>query len=39
MHAEADYSRMWLYLYEDIVTYGGITVAAALPRAWSTGAT
>lgn len=31
MHAEADYSRMWLYLYEDIVSYGEITVGARYP--------
>lgn len=31
MHAEADYSRMWLYLYEDIVKFGKITVAARYP--------
>ncbi len=31
MHAEADYSRMWLYLYEDIVTFGEITVGARYP--------
>jgi alpha-D-ribose 1-methylphosphonate 5-phosphate C-P lyase len=31
MHAEADYSRMWLYLYEDIVKFGQITVAARYP--------
>ncbi len=31
MHAEADYSRMWLYLYEDIVRYGEITVGARYP--------
>jgi alpha-D-ribose 1-methylphosphonate 5-phosphate C-P lyase len=31
MHAEADYSRMWLYLYEDIVTYGEITIGARYP--------
>jgi alpha-D-ribose 1-methylphosphonate 5-phosphate C-P lyase len=31
MHAEADYSRMWLYLYEDIVRYNEITVAARYP--------
>jgi alpha-D-ribose 1-methylphosphonate 5-phosphate C-P lyase len=31
MHAEADYSRMWLYLYEDIVKYGEITVGARYP--------
>lgn len=31
MHAEADYSRMWLYLYEDIVQYGEITVGARYP--------
>lgn len=31
MHAEADYSRMWLYLYEDIVKYREITVGARYP--------
>ena len=31
MHAEADYSRMWLYLYEDIVRFNEITVAARYP--------
>jgi alpha-D-ribose 1-methylphosphonate 5-phosphate C-P lyase len=31
MHAEGDYSRMWLYLYEDIVKYGEITVGARYP--------
>lgn len=31
MHAEADYSRMWLYLYEDIIKYGEITVGARYP--------
>jgi alpha-D-ribose 1-methylphosphonate 5-phosphate C-P lyase len=31
MHAEADYSRMWLYLYEDIVKYDEITVGARYP--------
>ncbi len=31
MHSEADYSRMWLYLYEDIVTYGEITIGARYP--------
>lgn len=31
MHAEADYSRMWLYLYEDIVNYGEITVGPRYP--------
>lgn len=31
MHAEADYSRMWLYLYEDIVKYNEITVGARYP--------
>jgi len=31
MHAEADYSRMWLYLYEDIVKFGAITVGARYP--------
>jgi alpha-D-ribose 1-methylphosphonate 5-phosphate C-P lyase len=31
MHAEGDYSRMWLYLYEDIVTYGEISIGARYP--------
>lgn len=31
MHAEADYSRMWLYLYEDIVTYREISIGARYP--------
>lgn len=31
MHAEADYSRMWLYLFEDIVKYGEITIGARYP--------
>jgi len=31
MHAEADYSRIWLYLYEDIVKYGEITIGARYP--------
>ncbi|MCU0604591.1 MAG: alpha-D-ribose 1-methylphosphonate 5-phosphate C-P-lyase PhnJ [Desulfobacterales bacterium] len=31
MHAEADYSRMWLYLYEDIVKFHEITVGARYP--------
>lgn len=31
MHAEADYSRMWLYLYEDIVRFNEITVGARYP--------
>jgi alpha-D-ribose 1-methylphosphonate 5-phosphate C-P lyase len=31
MHAEADYSRMWLYLYEDIVKFKEITVGARYP--------
>jgi alpha-D-ribose 1-methylphosphonate 5-phosphate C-P lyase len=31
MHAEADYSRMWLYLYEDIVKFNEITVGARYP--------
>jgi alpha-D-ribose 1-methylphosphonate 5-phosphate C-P lyase len=31
MHAEADYSRMWLYLYEDLVRYGEITIGARYP--------
>ena len=31
MHAEADYSRMWLYLYEDIIRYGEITISYRYP--------
>jgi alpha-D-ribose 1-methylphosphonate 5-phosphate C-P lyase len=31
MHAEADYSRMWLYLYEDIVKCGEISIGARYP--------
>ena len=31
MHAEADYSRMWLYLYEDIVRFGEITISYRYP--------
>ncbi len=31
MHAEADYSRMWLYLYEDIVRYGEISISYRYP--------
>jgi alpha-D-ribose 1-methylphosphonate 5-phosphate C-P lyase len=31
MHAEADYSEMWLYLYEDIVNFGEVTLGAGYP--------
>ncbi|MGO9015846.1 MAG: alpha-D-ribose 1-methylphosphonate 5-phosphate C-P-lyase PhnJ [Dissulfurispiraceae bacterium] len=31
MHGEADYSRMWLYLYEDIVRYSEISIGARYP--------
>lgn len=31
MHGEADYSRMWLYLYEDIVKYKEISIGARYP--------
>ncbi len=31
MHAEADYSAMWLYLYEDIVKYNEISIGARYP--------
>lgn len=31
MHAEADYGRMWLYLYEDIVRFGEITISYRYP--------
>ena len=31
MHAEKDYSKIWLYLYENIVQYGDITFGARYP--------
>jgi len=31
MHAEADYGRMWLFLYEDIVKYGEISISYRYP--------
>ncbi len=31
MHAEGDYSRMWLYLYEDLVRYGEIRISYRYP--------
>lgn len=31
MHGEADYSRMWLYLYEDIVKFKEISIGARYP--------
>jgi len=31
MHAEADYSRMWLFLYEDIVPFAEITIGYRYP--------
>ncbi|MFD1735178.1 alpha-D-ribose 1-methylphosphonate 5-phosphate C-P-lyase PhnJ [Bacillus salitolerans] len=31
LHAEMDYSSMWLRLYEDIVRYGEITIGADYP--------
>jgi len=31
MHAEVDYSRIWVYLYEDIVKWGEITISARYP--------
>lgn len=31
MHAEADYGRMWLYLYEDIVACGEISISYRYP--------
>lgn len=31
MHAENDYSRLWVYLYEDIVNRGDITIGAQYP--------
>lgn len=31
MHSEADYSSMWLYLYEDIIKYREITIGSRYP--------
>ncbi len=31
MHAEADYARMWLHLYEDIVRFGEISISYRYP--------
>ena len=31
MHAERDYAKMWLYLYEDIVRYGEISLSYRYP--------
>jgi alpha-D-ribose 1-methylphosphonate 5-phosphate C-P lyase len=31
MHAERDYSRMWLFLYESVAKHGEITVGARYP--------
>jgi alpha-D-ribose 1-methylphosphonate 5-phosphate C-P lyase len=31
MHAEGDYGRMWLYLYEDIVKFGEIRISYRYP--------
>jgi len=31
MHAEGDYTRLWLYLYEDIVRFGEISIGARYP--------
>lgn len=31
MHAEMDYSRMWVFLYENIVKWGEITIGARYP--------
>jgi alpha-D-ribose 1-methylphosphonate 5-phosphate C-P lyase len=31
MHGEGDYSQMWLYLFEDIVKYGEISIGARYP--------
>lgn len=31
MHAERDYSKMWLYLYESVAKHGEITVGARYP--------
>jgi alpha-D-ribose 1-methylphosphonate 5-phosphate C-P lyase len=31
MHSEGDYARMWVYLYEDVVSSGLISLAAGYP--------
>jgi alpha-D-ribose 1-methylphosphonate 5-phosphate C-P lyase len=31
MHAEGDYARMWLHLYEDIVRFGEVTISYRYP--------
>ncbi len=31
MHGEGDYTRLWLYLYEDIVRFGAISIGARYP--------
>ncbi len=31
MHAEQDYSRLWVYLYEDIVRWGDVTIPHRYP--------
>lgn len=31
MHGETDYSKIWVYLYEDIVKYGKITLSSCYP--------
>jgi len=31
MHAEADYAKIWVYLYENIVRWGEITIGARYP--------
>jgi alpha-D-ribose 1-methylphosphonate 5-phosphate C-P lyase len=31
MHAERDYAKMWLYLYEDVVRYGEISLSYRYP--------
>jgi alpha-D-ribose 1-methylphosphonate 5-phosphate C-P lyase len=31
MHGEGDYTRLWLYLYEDVVRFGEISIGARYP--------
>ncbi len=31
MHAEADYARIWIHLYEEVVQWGRITIGARYP--------
>lgn len=31
MHAEEDYARMWLHLYEDVVRFGEVTISYRYP--------